>query len=527
MNDHPNDAKEKLENLQFPQIDMSEHKKQLKAVLLACGRSQTRETGGFNSAAPLKLVEVIMLKKKALAVVIPSILLLAVLSFYIIFSPPQAVAALTLQVNPAITLALDDDNTIIEFEGKNAEGQEIIAISNLQGKKLGEALEEITALMYDRGFLLPESSVAMTVHAVNNSDAENLSAISDFAQQAMMENLRRFNIHAQVECFVLSKELYAYLAELGLMPMDYADLLKANLSEEEIREVIAALEKTYADTGAGAIPYIEFDLRIESDERELLAEFEQKRQAAVARVRIRQDGKDNIRLRDSAALDYLIPIFGKLDINASMSRKQVVDRVLAAFGWDEPYEELEIEVKFADGSSIDFEWEGEPADTDYAGPLPYNKFNLEIESDEREHSVKFEQKQGGSYAAVKIGQDGQKDIQLKGSAALDYLIPIFEKLDINASMSREQIVDRVLAAFGWDEPYEEFEIKVKFADGSSIDFEWEGEPADTDYDDDEDDEDKDDDDEDEDEDEDKDDDDDAEDDDDDKDDDKDDDDDDK
>ena len=50
-------------------------------------------------------------------------------------------------------------------------------------------------------------------------------------------------------------------------------------------------------------------------------------------------------------------------------------------------------------------------------------------------------------------------------------MPILEKLDINAVMSRQQIVDRVLAAFGWTYPYDEFEIEVKLVDGTTIDFE--------------------------------------------------------
>ena len=145
--------------------------------------------------------------------------------------------------------------------------------------------------------------------------------------------------------------------------------------------------------------------------------------------------------------------------------------------------------KFADGSSIDFEWEGEQVDTDYARALPYIEFELEIESDGREFKVEFEQKADGIYAEVEISEDGKKDIELKGTAAVDYLVPILEKLKINASMSRKQILDRVLKAFGWDGPYDEIEMDVKYADGSSIDFEWEGEQVDTDNDDDEDDED--------------------------------------
>ncbi len=136
------------------------------------------------------------------------------------------------------------------------------------------------------------------------------------------------------------------------MPLDYVELLKANLTEEEIMEVINALGRK--DMSVGVLPYIEFNLEIESDDRELSVDFELKNGSFYAEVEIEKDGKE-IELEGSAALDYLLPILEKLNINPSMSRPQIVDSVLVAFGWTFPYEEFEIEVKFIDGSSIDFE----------------------------------------------------------------------------------------------------------------------------------------------------------------------------
>ena len=467
-------------------VEMPALKKKTREMLYTCRHLQTRETGKFYSRAPRKLVEVIKLKKKALAIVIPSIfLLLGVLYLSTLLSPPQAVANLTLQVNPVITMTLDDDNTVIDIKGKNEDGVEIITISDLQGKKLDEALAEITSILYEQGYLLPEGTVAMMVHGPDNADQDKLSAISNLAKETVQENLIRLNIIVQVESFVLSEELFAYLDELGLTPADYVDLLKANLTEDEIKEVIRSLEQAENDTEA--LLYLKFKLKIKSGERELFAEFKQKQFGNLAKVMIKQKGQKHIQLKDSDAYEYLLPILEELDLGASLDKNEVVDRVLAAFGWEGSYQEFKIEIKFADKSFMDFKCKakGEEAqrererdrekereqDQERETALPYRKFELEIESNKRKLKAEIEQEDGEISAKMESSRDGKKT-ELKGSAALEYLLPILKKLDLNASMDKQEVMDRVVTAFGWEGFYEEFEIKVKFNNGSNLDFKW-------------------------------------------------------
>jgi uncharacterized membrane protein YkoI len=137
-----------------------------------------------------------------------------------------------------------------------------------------------------------------------------------------------------------------------------------------------------------------------------------------------------------------------------------------------PYEEFELEVRFIDGSYIDFEWKFEKAYRENGITLPYKQFTWKFESDDRELSVDFDMKNGSIYAEVEFEEEGKEDIELESSAALDYLVPILGKLEIDASMPKEEIVDRVLNAFDWIWPYEDFEIEVRFTDGSYIDFDW-------------------------------------------------------
>ena len=104
--------------------------------------------------------------------------------------------------------------------------------------------------------------------------------------------------------------------------------------------------------------------------------------------------------------------------------------------------------------------------------LPYEEFELEIESATHELEVEFEQSYDELDAEVEFEQDGHKEMELTGAAALDYLLPILKNLDIDSSMPEDQIIERVLPAFDWNRSYDEFELEVSFMDGSYIDIDY-------------------------------------------------------
>jgi hypothetical protein len=102
--------------------------------------------------------------------------------------------------------------------------------------------------------------------------------------------------------------------------------------------------------------------------------------------------------------------------------------------------------------------------------LPFIKFDLEIEGDDddNELEVEFELYSNGYKAEVEIELDDHKEVELSGERALDYLLPIFKAMDLNASMSQEEIINAVIDAFDWNYGYEEFELEVRFRNGARI-----------------------------------------------------------
>jgi hypothetical protein len=197
-------------------------------------------------------------------------------------------------------------------------------------------------------------------------------------------------------------------------------------------------------------------------------------------VEIDYEGRSDVDLEGEAALDYLLPILEDLEIDAEMSDEAIIDAVLDAFDWTLDYEDFELEVRFADGSRIDIEI-GDSDDRVMSLPDAYDDldilvFDLEVErgdDDDHDLDISFDPLDDDDWddLDVEIDYEGRSDVNLEGEAALDYLLPILEDLEIDAEMSDEAIIDAVLDAFDWTLDYEDFELEVRFADGSRIDIE--------------------------------------------------------
>lgn len=110
--------------------------------------------------------------------------------------------------------------------------------------------------------------------------------------------------------------------------------------------------------------------------------------------------------------------------------------------------------------------------TNSLAQLPFIKFNLEIEGDDDddELDVEFELYSGGRFKAeVEIEVDDRKEMELTGLAAMEYLLRVFEDMNLRTNMSKQEIVNEVIRAFNWTRGYEEFELEVRFSDGTRID----------------------------------------------------------
>ena len=77
--------------------------------------------------------------------------------------------ALRIQINPDVELTLSRTDRVLELEGLNADGEDLIAGYDFQGKDREEATEDLMERAIDMGYLSSGDTVAITV---TSSDAD-------------------------------------------------------------------------------------------------------------------------------------------------------------------------------------------------------------------------------------------------------------------------------------------------------------------------------------------------------------------
>ena len=98
----------------------------------------------------------------------------------------------------------------------------------------------------------------------------------------------------------------------------------------------------------------------------------------------------------------------------------------------------------------------------------FAEFNLDVDySPNVKYDASFEKDVDGIEASI---EDQVNNINLRGNEAYDRLNPILEKLTFDASTPNEQVIEQVLAAFGLDTNYVEFELDVLYTDGTQKEY---------------------------------------------------------
>ena len=76
----------------------------------------------------------------------------------------KAAAVFTLDVNPGVRIYVKEDNTVIEVEATNEDGEEVVAELNVEGEDYEAVVEEIIDKMDEKGYLDgDESSVLISI----------------------------------------------------------------------------------------------------------------------------------------------------------------------------------------------------------------------------------------------------------------------------------------------------------------------------------------------------------------------------
>ncbi len=149
--------------------------------------------------------------------------------------------------------------------------------------------------------------------------------------------------------------------------------------------------------------------------------------------------------------------------------KYIADKAGINVNWNEATKTVEFSSRRGDIPYLDSS--GGSSSQTSTNEIPFRKFDLEIDDDDdddKELDIEYEVHSSGNITA-KVERKNHRT--LYGQDAINYLQPILKNLNISSSMSRQEIMDKVMSSFSWTGPYEEFDIEVRFFDGSTIKFE--------------------------------------------------------
>lgn len=121
------------------------------------------------------------------------------------------------------------------------------------------------------------------------------------------------------------------------------------------------------------------------------------------------------------------------------------------------------------GACGDKEEVNDPPTTEAAeSEFGFTSFDLDIDTAEQRDAVEasFEVETNGVEAEYVNSLDSQK---LQGDEAYEFLKPIFTDLALTNDMNKEEVMEKVLTAFGITD-YTEFDLEILYEDGQEVEY---------------------------------------------------------
>ena len=100
--------------------------------------------------------------------------------------------------------------------------------------------------------------------------------------------------------------------------------------------------------------------------------------------------------------------------------------------------------------------------------LEYIDFELEVKyNGDQEYEADLELENGRVEAKI---EDDLNGIEIAGDAAFDEIYPLVEQLTIDQDTSKEDVITQVLDIFDLPTDYVEFDLEIKFKDGTKKEY---------------------------------------------------------
>jgi tetratricopeptide (TPR) repeat protein len=148
----------------------------------------------------------------------------------------------TIQVNPAFSIGIDQDNKVVEVQSLNEDAEQIINNIDAEEKSLEETLQIIKQAMIDQGIDISGKEIVLAVSAKNDLTEATVIDLNNTVSNNLSEGNDNHTTVVQ-----LPNNLHVTLIEKGFLPGDYADLVEENISEQNILQILEFQEEIGVD----------------------------------------------------------------------------------------------------------------------------------------------------------------------------------------------------------------------------------------------------------------------------------------
>jgi len=144
-------------------------------------------------------------KKLIILIIVMVVILLITSVFGIVYFKKlnKIVTTITLDINPSIEMGLNYKNEVVKINGLNEDGKKILNSENFKGDDLEDAIEEITEIVIEKGYITEENNYIL----INVSGNDMKSEVSNLINKEFKEE--------NVNCNVIFQEINTESKEMA------------------------------------------------------------------------------------------------------------------------------------------------------------------------------------------------------------------------------------------------------------------------------------------------------------------------
>ncbi|WP_017726726.1 YusW family protein [Halalkalibacterium ligniniphilum] len=249
--------------------------------------------------------------------------------------------------------------------------------------------------------------------------------------------------------------------QLSLSVLNNA-VVEAEIVDEAVKEQLLSDE----------IQEFEVEAKYENDD-ELELEYKLRKGRVKAEVEESFDGSER-ELKGEEALAEITRYLEQWGLSSKMTNEEVVQRIRASLPERDDLIELKIDVKFTNGVKVKQEFKVKKKDEERGSYNGIHKLELEIKTtDNTKVEWDYEHTKDGEVEAEVEWKHKGKERELEGSEAQEEIEASLDSIEINDSMSNEELVNAFVQANDLDvAKVKEVKVKIYFDTGIERKIEW-------------------------------------------------------